>query len=137
MAEEAEALRAARAAALLAAKAAEHIGGGARDCIALTAERLAAALKPGEDNGDLINQLTRIVNRENIPTWVEATPLMEQYGELLAGSPVSWGEAGPGVYAVFMDGHVIYGEVPPIPLTPYLYDPQINKIISYDAVPST
>jgi RHS repeat-associated protein len=82
---------------------------GTRDCIAQVAEHLAGSL--GGD-GQRLDQLYTLVNAKNIGTWQEATAIIADHTGLTAGSPVAWEVAAPGQYAVFTDGHVVYGFVP-------------------------
>jgi RHS repeat-associated protein len=85
--------------------------GGARDCIACTAEQLAAVL--GVEAEPLrLQQLFDLVNSQNVATWQDAVRMIEAYTGLRAGEPVAWESAGPGQYAVFTPGHVDYGFVP-------------------------
>lgn len=88
-------------------RGAVHIGGG-RDCIACTAEHLAYNLS-GRDDG--IANLRTLVNSDNVSGWREAVGLIERHTGLTRGESVNWGQAGQGVYAVFTEGHVMYGEV--------------------------
>jgi RHS repeat-associated protein len=103
-----------------------HIG-GARDCIACTADYLAANAG-GEQS--TIEALRRITNGSNVTSRQEAVALIEKFTKLRAGATVSWNRADRGLYAVFKNNHVIFGEVPPAPLKPYLYDFQLGKFYS-------
>ena len=78
-----------------------------------------------------VEALYRYVNVNNVTSRQQAVSLIEQHTGLSAGSPVAWEAAGPGHYAVFTDGHVVYGFVPEANpnIGAYLFDAQNGKVL--------
>jgi hypothetical protein len=75
--------------------------------------------------------LSKLLLLSNIEDWGSASKLIESYTGLKAGTSVAWETAGPGSYAVFTDGHVVYGFVPPSNpnIGAYLFDSQTGNVI--------
>jgi RHS repeat-associated protein len=110
------------------------IGGAPRDCIAHTAEHLAASL--GMDTTRVEALRDALQAGQNVARWQDAVALIEQATKLKSGAPVAWERAGPGNYAVFTEGHVVYGFVPPSSpnLFPYVFDAQLIRFYEGEAL---
>jgi len=100
------------------------IGGAPRDCIACVAEHLAASA--GMEAPE-VEALRAILEKQNVTSWQDAVKMIQEATGLKAGTPVVWEAAAPGEYAVFVDGHVVYGYLPPASpnLGSYVFDRQL------------
>jgi RHS repeat-associated protein len=95
-----------------ASEASAIMGAVGRDCIACTAEQLAMFFQ--QDTG-AVEALRTYLNAGNlVSNWQDAVRSIEQATNLKAGAPILWQNAGPGAYAVFIPGHVVYGVVPSV-----------------------